>query len=214
MKVSGSFLLLCVIASCTSFYIIAPPLRNKSPFCYINALSMTTNNVLHWKVLEPRPANFTLYVTITNKFGEVIEQGKSSLEDDTLGFQYKARDVIRICVESEMGLATTTNADSDEEGLRVHVGYQLAKTEQKDGKLATAQQADRLNMIVYDASNKLENFMVSEDNINNIIDGIHDKSMVVAKNLKFTTKLEVFFIVMIFLFQFWHLRRFLLSKRI
>jgi hypothetical protein len=56
--------------------------------------------------------------------------------------------------------------------------------------------------------------MVSEDNINTIIDQIHLKSMVVASNLKFTTKLEVVLIVLIFLFQFWHLRRFLLTKPI
>jgi flagellar biogenesis protein FliO len=56
--------------------------------------------------------------------------------------------------------------------------------------------------------------MVSEDNINTIIDVIHRKSMTVASNLKFVTKLEVVLIVLIFLFQFWHLRRFLLNKKI
>jgi hypothetical protein len=115
MKVSGLVLLLSVLASCSSFYISAPDVRSGSPFCYINALSMSANNVLHWKILEPRPAKFTLYVTITDKYGNGIAKGQSKLEEDTLAFEYKQKDVIRVCIESDQP-----------GGLRVHVGYKLA----------------------------------------------------------------------------------------
>jgi len=200
------------MASCSGFYIVAPMKSERSPFCYINALSMSANNVLHWKVLDPRPAKFTMYVSVTDKFGNLIKKGESSLEEDTLAFQYTQKDVIRVCIESDR---KGDDASKDPEGgLRVHLGYRLAITESKDGKLANLKQADHLNQIVFDASNKLENFMVSEDNINHIIDEIHGRSMVVASNLKFVTKTEIAMIVLIFLFQFWHLRRFLLSKKI
>jgi hypothetical protein len=131
MKVSGFLLLLSVLASCSGFYISAPDQRSGSPFCYINALSMSANNVLHWKILEPRPAKFNLYVTITDKYGNRIANGSSKLEEDTLAFEYKPKDVIRVCIESDQP-----------EGLRVHVGYRLAVMETQGGKLATLKQAD------------------------------------------------------------------------
>jgi hypothetical protein len=131
MKVSGLVLLYSVLASCSSFYISAPDIRSRAPFCYINALSMSASNVLHWKILEPRPAKFTLYVTITDKYGNGIAKGESMLEEDTLAFEYKQKDVIRVCVESDQP-----------EGLRVHVGYRLAVIETQGGKLATLKQAD------------------------------------------------------------------------
>ena len=203
MKIFALLLILSLATFCSSFYILAPYNKSQNPFCYINALSISENNVLHWKIIEPRPRAYTLYVTITDKKGKQITSAKSSLEEDTLAFQSNLKDIVRVCVESDA-----------EEGLKVHLGYRLAASEKGNDKIATLKQSDHLGQIVFDASNKLENFMVSEKSINENLDYIHNRGMVVANNLKTATRLEIGLIVVIFLFQFWHLRRYLLSKNL
>ena len=183
------------------FYVLAPNKKNGDPFCYINAQSVNDHNVLHWKVIEPRPENFELFVSVTDKFGESLAKGSSKQEEDTLAFTYKKRDMVRICLESDQ-----------EDGQKVKIGYRL-NTVQANTNRANLKQADHLNQIVLDAQNKLDNFMISEDNIDTAIDGIHSKSKEVAQNLKFSTKVEVVIIIVVFIFQFWHLRRFQLSKK-
>ena len=190
-----------VVSQVKSFYVIAPNKSGGDPFCYVNALSVNDHNVLHWKVYDPKPKNFEMQITVTDKYGELLAEGSSKQDEDTLAFTYKKRDMVRICLESDQ-----------DEGQRVKIGYRL-NTAQGNSNRANLKQADHLNQIVLDAQNKLDNFMVSEDNIDSAIDGIHQKSVEVAKNLKFSTKVEVVIIIIVFVFQFWHLRRFLLSKK-
>ena len=133
-------LLTLTVTFTNSFYIIAPDRAKNDPFCYVNALAVQDHNVLHWKVYDPKPKEFELYISLTDQKGEIIAEGSSKLDDDTLPFQYKKHDMIRICVES--------NAP---DGLRVHLGYRLAVLEGDNKKRANMKQADHLNQIVFDA---------------------------------------------------------------
>jgi len=178
------FILLILSAFTSSFYIIAPDMKNSDPFCYVNALSVQENNVLHWKVYEPRPKDFELFVTITDTQFNVIAEGSSKNIEDTLPFKYKKKDMVRICIESNV-----------KEGLKIHLGYRLALLEGNQKDRANMKQADHLNQIVFDALNKLDNFMISENNINSVIDQIHEKCLSVANSLRQATRIEIGIIV-------------------
>ena len=82
-----------------------------------------------------------------------------------------------------------------------------------NGKKANSEQGSHLNQIVYDAINKLENFKISEKTINGKIDMIFRKSKYVLYRLKTSNNFGLVVIFVVFVIQYFTLRKFLIKKR-